>query len=157
MEQIPHQNLLEGSKLQVWNFLHRFNLAEDDIWWKAIFYGRWPSMEDNMPWKTTFNERQPLVEYKLWWRITFDWRWPLMEEYLRWKTTFNGKGPYMEEDLWWKVTSNGIQPSMYCRWHPVKGKKRIKKLDKVQLSHNPKKLLLLVLFTFKVWSKLGQW
>ena len=27
----PHQNLPEGSKLQVWNFVHELNLMDEDL------------------------------------------------------------------------------------------------------------------------------
>ena len=38
----PHQNLKEGSKLQVWNFACGLNLMEEDLQWKG------PLMENNL-------------------------------------------------------------------------------------------------------------
>ena len=89
------KTILEGSKLQVWNFAHGINLMEEDLWWKATFDGRQHLMEDNLWWKTAFNERWPSLkkttfDRRLQWTTTLGWRHPLIQDNLRLKTTFDG-------------------------------------------------------------------
>ena len=73
----PHQNLKEGSKLQVWTYLDGSGplmedyffmevdlFMEDYLWWKTIFDGRQPFKEDDLQVKKTFNDPS--------WQMIFD-------------------------------------------------------------------------------------
>ena len=44
----PHQNLPEGSKLQVWNFAQGLYLMEENLKWKTTVDGRQPFMEGDL-------------------------------------------------------------------------------------------------------------
>ena len=64
-------------------------MVEDDLQWKMIFGGGWPSVVDGLQWETTFSGRRPYMEDNLRWKMTFGGRQPSME------------GPLVENDLWW--------------------------------------------------------